>query len=167
MATVRVIWKKPRRIKQAAFNAMVREALRAAAKEWVGAFALRHFEAGAAQRYRYQARQERYRRRRAGLARSRGETPADLVWSGEARRRARERAANPDGVRIVARATARMQRVRVPIPIGHPIRAEHAGDYGRLTQEEFRAMRRRAREHLRRLMAEAERERETHEIKGD
>lgn len=142
---------KPEDVKQSDWNRWIREGYTAAGLLWVQHYALKHFEPGAVQRYQYSPRKDKYRRKRAAIARARGEQPADWVFSGVARGIARMRAANPFMARVNARATSNKQFVQVPIPIGHAIRpgrTDLSSELGRLTNDEMIAMTRVVREHL-------------------
>jgi hypothetical protein len=148
-AKTSVKFTRPKEIKRAEFNEIVRECFTAAALLWIREFQMLHYMPGAAQRYQMPARTEKYKRRRAAYARARGEESTNLVWSGRARDLARMRQANPFLAKIKARATSNKQYVTVPIPIGHAIHPKMIGsdgtnDFGRLTRDEMQAMAREA-----------------------
>lgn len=159
---------RPAEIKARDWNNIVREAFFVAGYYWVQMYALKHFEPGAAQRYQMPARTEQYRRRRAGMAKKRGEEPSNLVWSGQARAIARARANYPPLAKVNARATSNKQYVVVPIPIGHPIPGEGSGkasiyalDFGKLTNDEMFAMQREAKASMERSLFEHWKRKET------
>jgi hypothetical protein len=139
-AKLTVHFTRPKEIKRAEFNNMVRIAFTAAGVYWLQHYQMKHFEPNAAQRYGMAARSEAYRRRRAAKAKARGEEPANLVWSGKARDLARMRRENPLATNMRARATSNVQYVEIPLPIGHAIPAKIAGDFTKLTADEIRVL---------------------------
>jgi hypothetical protein len=148
-------------VTQRTFNGCVKRALQAIGMYWLAHFLKKHFDPRAYLRYRYAARSWRTKRLKEA-ARQTGQikraevrggrtvgsqvfpTPPDvgpLVWAGELKRELMSRPpnqfGNPDRW---ATATAKKQRVKVPVKFPHPMRAVNAAEVTVLIPEEVREL---------------------------
>lgn len=120
---------------QREFNDWIREAMAAAAREWLTRYMKLHFEPKAEVRYQYAARTRGTLRRKGEMARARGEQVRPLVWSGKMREAVLGRSLS--SFNIIATATSTKHKVRIKIPIPHPLNPKNAGELVRLTNEEL------------------------------
>ncbi|HET6325797.1 MAG TPA: hypothetical protein VFG04_14060, partial [Planctomycetaceae bacterium] len=60
------------------------------------------------------------------------------VWSGLTMNQLLSK--HPSEFNIKATATTKRQQVKVPLPVPHPVTTDHAGELGRLRDDEFKAM---------------------------
>jgi hypothetical protein len=148
LASTRALFAGSRRSEQAWKQAW-ENAGRVAAREWLDEYLPLHFEAGSSQRYRYAPRNPRWNR-----AKARGKAwvargvfiriptpPTALVWKGQLQQSA---LANRRLHRI--ESVARMWqgrpmfRVRVRIPLPHPLNPKNRGELTRMTPTEARTL---------------------------
>lgn len=145
---------------QREFNEIVRHALRSAAAWWLHFMLPKHFEPGAARKYKYTPRNSRYQRTKyfMGLQgryitkRGPGDIPegtkvlatfppAPLVWTGDMKAKVLNRPVNEYIAASRATATSNRQRIRVPIPLGHPIPSHNTHELTVVTTEEMSELR--------------------------
>ena len=141
----------PPDIKKKLLNTIMRDGLQLTGEFWVEHFLPEHFKQGAQGKYNYELVSKVYaiiknraKRVRPWIGRTRGEwVPAPKpvrpwVWSGITMRELLSK--SPSEFNIKPVATTNKQTVKVPIKVPHPITSEHAGELGRLTDDEFKVM---------------------------
>ncbi len=148
--TVRVSKLRPPDVAKNDFNKWVRQGLVEAAKYWIVHFLPLKFQRGAEQRYSFAPRTRRTHAIKARAAQRgtiRAPSGADVpyagppspwVWTGDAKQALLGR--SPDSFNIRATATSNVQKVVVPLPIGHPINPRHKGELPHVIASERRVL---------------------------
>jgi hypothetical protein len=141
---------------QREFNEIVRHALRSAAFYWFDRFLPLHFQPGSARKYGYTPRTQKYQRLKYFLGRAgayitkRGPgdipegtkvratfPPQSLVWTGDMKQKVLSRPPADYVSSSRATATSNRQRIRIPIPLGHPIPAHNTHELTVVTPDEY------------------------------